>query len=103
MTMGPKTERESGIPAGEALKTIRTRAGLRQVDLGAMFTIDQSQISSLENGKRILRLDTFVSCANACGYRLALIPEESSEPPVFIAPQTTPRAKPRRNAKGERK
>lgn len=100
MTQGTKPQRQTGISAGEALKQMRTRAGLRQVDLGAMFTLDQSQISSLENGKRLLRLETFLSCATVCGYRLALIPHADDSEPVFIAPQTKAQPRRRRSSKG---
>ena len=89
MTQRSKRTRKAGISASKALKEIRTRAGLRQADLGELATVGQSIISSLENGKRLLRLETFASCARACGYRLALIPEESNDELLFIEPQQT--------------
>lgn len=49
------------------LKSARRRAGITQAELGLMTELHRTEISLLENAKRMPRLDTLVKLTSALG------------------------------------
>lgn len=50
---------------GQRIKAAREKKNLTQEDLAALIDISPTHVSVIERGAKILRLDTFVSIANA--------------------------------------
>lgn len=55
-------------PFSANLRRARSKAGITQEELGALTELHRTEISLLENGKRMPRLDTLVKlvCALEC-------------------------------------
>lgn len=52
---------------GENLATCREKAGLSQEELGIRASLHRTEISQLERGLRVARIDTLVKLAGALG------------------------------------
>lgn len=55
---------------GRNLSSARREAGLTQVELAALVSVDRVALSRLENGKRYPRLDLMVGLAAAVGVQV---------------------------------
>jgi transcriptional regulator with XRE-family HTH domain len=56
---------------GDNLKAMRERAGLSQERLAQLADLDRTEVSLLERGKRMPRLDTIVSLARGLNLHAA--------------------------------
>lgn len=53
------------VQVGENLARARKRAGLSQEELGVMASLHRTEISLLERGQRLPRIDTIIKLAGA--------------------------------------
>jgi transcriptional regulator with XRE-family HTH domain len=64
----------------EKLIAARKKRGLSQIEFGKMAGLPQSYISSIENGKRDIRLSTLIELSRLLGLELIIAPRELSHP-----------------------
>ncbi|HXD55592.1 MAG TPA: helix-turn-helix transcriptional regulator [Solirubrobacteraceae bacterium] len=58
---------------GENVKRLRDEAGLAQEELAEMADLDRTMISLVENGKKLVRIDTLVKLSRALGIPLSVL------------------------------
>lgn len=59
---------------GRALRTARLLAGLSQAEVAAEAGVSREEISRLEGGRRVARMDTVSAVLDVLGYEIAFLP-----------------------------
>lgn len=61
---------------GENVKRLREEEGLAQEELARRADLDRTMISLVENGKKLVRIDTLVKLSRAFGVSLSVLMED---------------------------
>lgn len=64
------------MKGAELIKKLRKITGLNQTDFGEKVGVPQDRISTRENGRHSIRLDTFTDWCEKCGVEIKIEEKE---------------------------